>query len=320
MLNRSSGPSIDRAVVPMLGAGIRRACQAARADPRAGLPLLLIAMAASVFLVGFSWPYWRSADQDLILAYQGLLFNAGLPQEYFDHPGYLSYLVIGEWYRLLHTIGVLEVYSLATLPSSADAIAFNSAWQHLIAAGRLLSLLVGGLSVLTFATLVRYLVGDWRVAVLGAVGLGFSAGIVTHIRIMRTELLSSALTTTALLLVLIAGRLHRNWRLPALGLAGLCCALAIIGKIQALFPVMTIPAIALLFAEPVRVRSCAGEGNLREWGLSAGLMLLSAALAFPAAALLLTGVHSRTGSLIGYYPIGGGLAGVTRSQSCSGRF
>jgi hypothetical protein len=51
-------------------------------------------LAASCLALGFRLPYWRNADQDLVLAYHGLLLNDGLPQEYFDHPGYLYFLVI----------------------------------------------------------------------------------------------------------------------------------------------------------------------------------------------------------------------------------
>src|SRR5262244_1673616 len=59
-------------------------------------------MAVSLLLIGFSMPYWKIADQDLPLAYNGLLLNDGRAQEYFDHTGYLYDLLLAAWYRVLH--------------------------------------------------------------------------------------------------------------------------------------------------------------------------------------------------------------------------
>jgi hypothetical protein len=273
---------------------------------RTSIACILAGMLVSVLLFGLAMPYWRTADQDLILAYQGLLFNDGLPQEYFDHTGYLSYLLIGLWYKLLHAVGLLPVHAVSEMPPVSAVAAFEAAWQSLVAWGRVLSLIIGGVFVTLFAHLVRRLVGDWRIAVLAALALAWSGGIAMHLRVMRTELLSSLLVTSALLLVLIAAREAQRLRPALLALAGLAAALAVVAKLQAIFPALAIPVIALAFG-PRAVAPPAPA--LRAWGPALLLAVAAAVAAVPAAGLLLHGISAVGQTTIGYRPLGGGLGG-----------
>jgi hypothetical protein len=273
---------------------------------RTSIACILAGMLVSVLLFGLAMPYWRTADQDLILAYQGLLFNDGLPQEYFDHTGYLSYLLIGLWYKLLHAVGLLPVHAVSEMPPLSATAAFEAAWQSLIALGRVLSLIIGGVFVALFAHLVRRLVGDWRIAVLAGLALAWSSGIAMHLRIMRTELLSSLLVTSALLLVLIATSEARRARLVLLALAGLAVALAVVAKLQAIFPALAIPVIALAFGQRADAPPASA---MRAWGPALLLAVAAAVAAVPAAGLLLHGLNAIGQTTIGYRPLGGGLGG-----------
>jgi hypothetical protein len=277
---------------------------------KSSLAALIAGMAVSVLLFGFWMPYWRIADQDMILAYQGLLFNDGRAQDYFDHPGYLSYLAIGAWYRLLHLAGVLQTHALSELPAATDAPAFNQAWQHLIEAGRALSFIFGAVFVYVYATLVRRIVGDWRLALVAAVALAYSGGFAMHIRMMRTELLSSAFVTTALLLVLVAAREDRSLRRNVLlMLAGLCSALAVAAKVQAILPALAIPVIALAFGCRLRETDDQARRLGTSGAVAALIVAIAAAAGYPAAALLLRGTAGLAEFAM-YHPLGGGLSGV----------
>nr|WP_247897085.1 phospholipid carrier-dependent glycosyltransferase [Azospirillum argentinense] len=266
---------------------------------------LAAVMVASAVAIGFRTPYWSHADQDLVLAYHGLLFNEGLPQEYFDHPGYTYFLVIEVWYRLLHGLGLMPVVTLSGLPPAADTAAYNAAWQNLVEAGRALSILITTAFALVYANLVRALVGDRRVAFLAAVVMAFGIGLSTQARQMRTDLLSASFVVTALLLVLVAIRTAPGWRpLLLLGLAGLLAGLAMVTKIQAIFLALGIPVIALAFG-----RRFPGEGG-QHWIAAGVLGLAAAAAALPAVALIQHGIASAGQSLYPYRPVGGGLSGV----------
>lgn len=263
-------------------------------------------MALSLLLVGYWMPYWKIADQDLPLAYNGLLLNDGRPQEYFEHTGYLYHLLLAAWYRLLHGLGLLPVHALSKLPPPTDVAAFDRAWQQIVQAGRVLSLLLGVAFVWAYATLVRRLVDDWRIAVMAAIALAWSGGVAMHIRIMRTELLSAALVTSALLLVLVAARSGGIRRSIYIGLAGLCAILAIITKVQALLPALAIPVIALAFGQTVPAEEPEPARSARSWIVPAIAIAVAVALAYPAVQLLAQGMAGRTN----YRPIGGGLSGV----------
>ncbi|WP_448208099.1 hypothetical protein [Azospirillum sp. sgz302134] len=269
---------------------------------------LAAVMVVSSLAVGFRLPYWAHADQDLVLAYHGLLFNQGLPQEYFDHPGYTYFLVIAGWYRMLHALGLMPVITLTGLPpaadTAADTAAYDAAWQNLVEAGRALSIAITAGFVLVYATLLRGLVGDRRIALLGAVVLAFGIGVTTQARQMRTDLLSASFVVTALLLVLVAVRTAPGWRpVVLLGLGGFLASLAVVTKIQAIFLAMGIPVIALVFG-----RRFAGEAG--SWLAAALLLLVAAVAAVPAVALIRHGIASSGQSLYPYHTVGGGLSGV----------
>jgi hypothetical protein len=279
---------------------------------KSSIAALLLGMAVSFLLFGFRMPYWRIADQDLILAYQGLLLNDGRPQEYFDHPGYLNHLANAGWYALLNGLGLLPVHALSELPAASDVAAFDRAWQHLVEAGRVLSLMIGGLFVWVFATLMRRLVGDRRLAVIAATALAFSGGFAMHVRMMRSELLSAGFMTTALLLVLTAARERRSLaRNVSLALAGLCAALAVVDKVQALLPALAIPVMALAFGCDARRAGddAARTDDATRPGFAACVLVLAAAAGSAAAVLLRQGMLGMAAVDL-YRPLGGGLSGA----------
>ena len=205
-------------------------------------------MLASFLLAGFWYPYWRIADMDFWVIYNGFLLNAGMAQEFFDHPGYLSILLLSEWMHTLHALGLLKIDALTHLPRVADAAAFTAAWTDATRAGRVLSLLLAMGFVLAFGTLLRVLVREWRVAALGLFFLAFSGGMAMQMRIMRTELIACGLFYCGLLILLIAARRGPDPVRPALtAAAALLMTLAMLNKIQILFVVAALPVLLAPF-------------------------------------------------------------------------
>src|SRR5262249_27559109 len=130
--------------------------------------------------------------------------------------------------------------------------------------------------------------------------------VAMHIRIMRTELLSAGLITSALLLVLIAARSAGVRRNLLLALAGMCTSLAVVTKVQALLPALAIPVIALTFGQTHLTNGAETPTVGRRWVVAAIAVILEIAVAYPAAALLFQGM---AGAGI-YRPLGAGLSGV----------
>src|SRR5580658_8946277 len=80
-----------------------------------GLVAIVAGLAASFFLFGYTLVYWRNADMDFMVIYNALLLNDGKPQWFFDHPAYLTILSVKYWFQLLHTLGLLDAWSLSAL-------------------------------------------------------------------------------------------------------------------------------------------------------------------------------------------------------------
>src|ERR1700719_862823 len=91
---------------------------------RWGLAAIVAGLAASFFLFGYALIYWRNADMDFMVIYNALVLNDGKPQLFFDHTAYITILSVRFWFQLLHALGLLDAYSLATMPSAANTAAF----------------------------------------------------------------------------------------------------------------------------------------------------------------------------------------------------
>jgi hypothetical protein len=259
-----------------------------RLTVRTTLAAIVLGLVVSVIACGYFMPYWRKADQDLALAYQGLLFNDGAPQNYFDHTGYIYYLAIGAWYAFLHAIGALPIDSLSAMPPSTDAAAFNAAWTNVVRAGRLFSLTLTCVFALSFFGLVRTLLRDSRIAVLVALAVALSGSFALHARMMRTELVSSYFTTVALMLALLAaGAAQRGRQALLLAGAGLCAVLAMETKIQALIVLMAFPLIVIAFGAHAERYSIGGG-----WKRAAVLAIAAAMLAPSAVSVVWRGLEA----------------------------
>jgi hypothetical protein len=205
-------------------------------------------MLCSFLLVGLQAPYWHKAGANLVSVYEALLFNQGLPQEFLLYPNYLGPQLLGVWYQLLHAAHLIPYSKLAEVQTVNTIPQFDVVWQELVAWGYWYSFAIGSIYVFFATVLIRRLVGSTRVALLAGLALAFSDGVALAYRIMRPELISSALVFLALLLTLNAALATSNFiRCAMLGIAGLFVALGLTEKVQALLPALTIPVISLSF-------------------------------------------------------------------------
>ena len=234
---------------------------------------------ASFLIAGFWYPYWRVADMDFWMIYNALLLNGHLPQEYFDHPGYLPILLLSYWLRALRGIGLIRVDSLSGIPPTSDFSAFSAVWMPLTQAGRVLSLLLAMGLVAAFTFLLRALVRDSRVAGLGGFLFAFSGGIAMAMRTMRTELLAAGLFTVALLMLLVTARRgSAPWRPAVIGLAGAFIALSMESKVQIFFLICALPVLLLPFGPSAKQDVSFWNKPQRSW-LALALSAATAALA-----------------------------------------
>src|SRR5664279_3648495 len=237
---------------------------------RWGLAAIVAGLAASFFLYGYALIYWRNADMDFMAIYNALALNSGKPQLFFDHTAYLTILSLKSWFQLLHGLGLLDAWSLSTMPPASDAAAFDAAMTQAVRAGRLLAFLIATGCVLIFAGLARLILRDWRVAMLATLAFAFSGGIAVHSRILRSELVAACPVIFALMILIAAGRSRSVARPLALAVAAALCVLGLENKVQAILLIAALPLLAIPFGST-------GSASIAFWRMRSGWLAASLA-------------------------------------------
>lgn len=217
---------------------------------RGGLAAIIAGLAASFLLYGYALVYWRNADMDFMVIYSALALNDGKPQQFFDHTGYITILSVKTWFELLHGIGLLDYYSLATMPPASDLKAFDAAMTSAVRAGRVLAWLIATGCVLIFAAFIRVIVRDWRVALTAIFAFAFSGAIAVHSRILRTELVAACPVLFALMTLIVIGRVARVARPLWMGLAAALCVFGLENKVQVILLIGALPVVIMPFGGP----------------------------------------------------------------------
>jgi hypothetical protein len=241
-----------------------------------GLAAIVVGLAASFFLVGYALVYWRNADMDFMVIYNALLLNDGKAQQFVDHPAYITIVSVQLWFKLLHGLGLLDAWTLSSMPAASNAPAFDAAMTSAVRAGRLLAWLTATGCVLIFAGLMRLVVRDWRIALIATFALAFSGGVAIHARILRSELLAAFPVLSALLILIVIGRRAGTARPLAMALAALLCVLGMENKVQAILLIAALPLVILPFGG-------AGSASVAFWRNPASAWPATAIAGFAAA-------------------------------------
>ena len=217
---------------------------------RRSIAAIVVGLAVSFLLFGYFVVYWRNADMDFMVVYSALAMNAGKPQQYLDHPAYLTILSVKSWFALLHQLGLLDAWTLPAIPKATEPAAFDAAMTHAVRAGRMLVFAIAIGCIAIFAALSRLIVRDWRVALLATFAFALSGGIAVHLRILRSELVASCPVIFALMLLIAIGCRAHLARPLGLALAAALCMLGLENKVQAILLIGAIPVLILPFGGP----------------------------------------------------------------------
>jgi hypothetical protein len=281
---------------------------------RLGLAAIVISITASFFLFGYALVYWRNADMDLMVVYNALVLNDGKPQHFFDHTGYLTILSVKVWLKLLHGLGLLNFWSLSTMPPASDPQAFDAAMTSIIRAGRVLAWLIATGAVLIFAGLIRAIVRDWRLALIATFAFAFSGGLAVHERILRTELLAACPAIFALMILIVIGRRASIARPLWMALSAASCVIGLENKVQAVLLIAALPLLILPFGGP-------GSASVAFWrnGRSAGVLAVVSGIAagvaiWAASPLIATGFDRAVLDAAGFHPLLLGRYGIYQAM------
>jgi hypothetical protein len=270
---------------------------------RGGLAAIVAGLALSFFALGYAVVYWRHADMDFMVIYNALVMNDGKPQAFFDHTAYLTILTAKSWFRLLHALNLLDAYTLPAIPPATDGPAFDAAMTQAVRAGRVLAFLIATVCVLIFASLMRLIVRDWRVALLATLAFALSGGIAVHSRILRSELVAACPAIFALMLLIAVGRRASLMRPLLLAVAAALCVLGLENKVQVILLIGALPLLILPFGS-AESRSLAFWNNTPACWLVATVAaitaLAAARLAWP---LIATGLDRALLDAAQFHPL-----------------
>ncbi len=270
---------------------------------RGGLVALVLGLALSFFLFGYFAIYWRNADMDFMVVYNALVMNDGKPQEFFDHPGYLTILSVKYAFQALHAIGLLDAWTLPAIPSATDVPAFDAAMTQAVRAGRLVAWLTGTLAVLAFAFLMRRVVRDWSVALLAAFAFAFSGGVAVHLRILRSEMIAASMVVFALLVLIPQCRRGSIGRPLALAAVAFLCMLGLENKVHVIVLVAALPVLAVAFGEAGAASAAFWRQSPWAWPAVALAAVLAAVLVWSTRAIVAAGFDPQNLAVAELHPL-----------------
>jgi hypothetical protein len=268
-----------------------------------GLVGIVAGLALSFFLFGYAVVYWRNADMDFMVIYNALVMNDGKPQAFFDHTAYLTILAVKSWFRLLHSLHLLDAYTLSAIPPAADAAAFDTAMTQAVRAGRVLAFLIASGCVLIFAWLMRRVVGDWRVALLATLAFALSGGIAVHSRILRSELVAACPVLFALMLLIVIGRRAGLARPAGMAVAAALCVLGLENKVQAILLIGALPLLILPFGSKDSESVAFWDNTASSWLAVTAAATIAAAAAWAASPLIAAGLDRSLLDAAQFHPL-----------------
>jgi len=263
---------------------------------------IVAGMAVSFLLYGYALVYWRNADMDFMVIYNALALNDGKPQHFFDHTGYITILSVKVWFTILHGLGLLNSYSLSTMPAPSDSQAFDTAMTGAVRAGRILAWMIATGCVMVFAGLMRAIARDWRLALMATFAFAFSGGLAVHTRILRTELVAACPVTFALMVLIVIGRRASPTRPLWMALAAALCVLGLENKVQTILLIAALPLLILPFGSAESASAPFWRGRTA-FLLTILAMIAAFAATWLAAPLIATGLDRPLLDASGFHPL-----------------
>ena len=205
--------------------------------------LLTLSVAIPALSHNLFRPITTNADPDILHIFQSLLMNDGRPQNMFDHTGYILFVMLTYWFKILHFLNIVPIIKLSDL---LDQGAITPYYEMLIYGGRVFSILLSVGCAVTFYFIVKILINNRYLALFAATLFAWLPGLTTQAYRMRTELPSVFFVLLALLFVLMAfhsGRWREYWYLA---LASFFAVLATMSKLQIIPMVLALPALIII--------------------------------------------------------------------------
>ncbi len=133
--------------------------------------------------------HWTSnIDHEFTLAYNSLLFNEGLKQEYIDHSGYFTILFLSIYIKIINLLNFIEFSNLTGYLNSKN---FEISSQKLVFYTRIYSAICVGFMCYILNILFNQISKSKLFSFFITILFLFSYGTLIHLSQLRTELFAS---------------------------------------------------------------------------------------------------------------------------------
>ena len=134
--------------------------------------------------------HFKYSDQDFVHVYNALKFNNFSSQEYFDHPGFTSFLFLSICFFLFEIIGVIDYSNFIDVETNSKKIQLKNFFENLIYLARFFNLVVLGFVSVTFFYILKILTQNITLSFLLSLLFITSIAFYNKLIIIRTEDLS----------------------------------------------------------------------------------------------------------------------------------
>ena len=218
-------------------------------------------------------------DWDIVIVYEALLVNDGLPNVTAGHAGFGHFVLLARLFEFLKLLGVVDAAALSELPPPpASEIVF----QDLVFWGRIVAVAFTCALAVTILFVAQAITGSRFYAFLAALAFAGTQSLNTQVILMRSDLSAVVFATLAIYFILLATK-RGDAPMKALAYVGLSAFLAMISmyaKASTLPLVLLVPAFAVAFVARNSGRRVPGPPTRLTGGLVV-LALLVGGLALP---------------------------------------
>lgn len=217
--------------------------------------------------------YLTSVDGDIVFIYEALRLNGGFPQSYLDHTGYVLFVLLAWWLKLMDLLGLVPLSSLQDMLPINKAT-FEADFEQLVFAGRYMIAVLSGLFAVAFYHGTRVITRSIAVAAIGSLIFAASKELSLQALMIFTELPSGMFLLFSVITLILALRSQHPMRLAFL--AAMFATISMMSKMQVIFPVLFLPVIAVVFSIPSGNKPLQGRVICQIEGLDLTLRFLLA--------------------------------------------
>lgn len=185
--------------------------------------------------------HWTSFyDQEVTLAYNALLFNSGILQEYIDHSGFFTILFLSIFLKIINFLNLLSAYKFSVFNDNHN---IDLDLQNIIFFTRIFSAFCVAFFLMISFFLINHFSKNKIFSVLLCIVIFFSIGTILQISQLRTELISMIFLLLSAINLIFFFKVENNFRVYNIIFFFLFLFCSILNKSQTFF---YIPCILLL--------------------------------------------------------------------------